>query len=100
MNSTNNRTYYGMFRCNAKEVIDYTNKNSVLLIKRLRILGSQRKECTVSMYGQYANTLIKSAMCIISFMCQHKAVSYCGTLKAAEKTFRAMQKALEKQCMK
>ena len=51
MSNTKNITYYGMFKCSAKDVLDYANQNTILLIKRFRTLGANRKDCTVTMYG-------------------------------------------------
>ena len=106
MSSTKYMTYYGMSSVTADEFYSTTVITSDLFeLKRVEIAMTKNTCATVIMHVQrydYGEQLInKRAMCTISFYYTGRdSVHYCGTLKAAEKTFHAMQKALEKQCLK
>jgi hypothetical protein len=104
MNGIPNYTYYGVFSTDAEDFIRYTTLNYVREIKKLCVNAPHNVQASVILYAQRytygAKLFNKKAMCALSFHYDGKDTYYCGTLKAAEKTFRVIQKAIEKQCMR
>lgn len=109
MNNIINISAYGMFSVSKDYFYStYTTDKDVHELKRIKIALTKSVWAVAIMYVQrydYGKMLInKIAMCAVSFHYVGGSMSsntyYCGSLKAAEKTFRAVQKALEKQCMK
>lgn len=109
MNNITNISAYGMFSVNKDYFYSaYMTDKDVHELKRIKIALTKSVQAVAIMYVQrydYGKMLInKRAMCAVSWHYVSGSISsntyYCGSLQAAEKTFRAMQKALEKQCIK
>ena len=105
MSFTPRCTYYGMFTMTVDEFFKNIVQNKDMEeLKKLYIHRANGFSTKIIMYVQRYNfgarLINKKAMCALGFQYGGKTVHYCGTLKAAEKTFHAMQRALEKQCLK
>ena len=105
MNDKKNVTYYGMFVMSIEEFfMGITWNNDMEELKKLFIHRANGLSVKILMYVQRYNfdphLINKKAMCALSFNYAGKVIYYCGTLKATEKTFRAMQKAVEKHCIR